>query len=222
MARAGAAADDDDAPAADAPGLYHERQRRLCCGIHALNSLFQQSWVDAVALDGLAARVAAEQGMDGAGAFRSWLPRWGNYDIGVLVLALREGQGARFSQHLLANAALDADMAALREALVRQEGRQQGDGEGAGAGRVQGVLVNIRSRNPWSRWLLDGRHWLALVRSPANGLFYDMDSKLPRPEALGGVDAMLGYVRRCIEEEDGQAFVVEVGGGGNDDDDRRG
>jgi hypothetical protein len=223
-------------PAASACSLYHERQTRLCCGVHALNACFQRQWIDAARLDRLAERVAAEQGAGGAtGAFRSWLPRLGNYDISVLVAALEEGQGARFSQHLLRSTALDAELAALRAALLRQQEEQQqqqqqqqlqqeGEGgattmtttttgpAGAGPARVQGILVNIRSRNSLSRWLWDGRHWLALVRSPVNGLWYDMDSKLPSPRALGDVDALLVYVRQCIEQEDGQAFVVEVGG----------
>lgn len=196
-----------------AAALYHERQRRLCCGVHALNSLFQRPWVDAALLDALAARVAAEQGAGGAGAgaFRSWLPRLGNYDIGVLVLALQEGQGARLSGHLLANAALAEDLALLRETLLSDGGQRGSQQEGA-APHVQGLLVNIRSQNPWSRWLLGGRHWLALVRSPVDGSWCNVDSKLPGPEALGGVDAMLAFVRRCIEEDEGQAFVVTIGG----------
>ncbi len=200
-----------EASTAPPPVLYHERQRRLCCGVHALNNCFQQPWVDAAALDHIAVRMAAEQGAPGTGAFRSWLPRLGNWDIGVLVAALQDGQGARLSQHLLANAALAADLGTLRAALLRQQGGGGGGGGGSTTPRIQGVLVNIRSRNRWSRWLLDGRHWLALIRSPTNGLWYDMDSKLPAPEALGNVDKMLDCVKRCIEQEDGQAFVVEVG-----------
>lgn len=193
-------------------GLYHERQRLFHCGVHALNTLFQQPWIDAAALDRFASRVKLEQGS--GDSLRSWIPRLGDYDLSVLVAALRDGQGARFSQHLLANAALEADLAALGEALCRQQQQQQpGDGN---AGSIQGVLVNIRSRNPLNRWLWDGRHWLALVRSPSNGLWYDCDSKQPRPVVLGDVDALLTYVRRCILEEDGQVFVVQVGNEGED------
>lgn len=219
----------DDAPHPSIPstspgGLYHERQRLFHCGVHSLNSLFQRPWIDAAALDLLAARVAAEQGS--GDRLRSWMPRLGDYDLSVLVAALREGQGARFSRHLLANAALDAELAALRGALLRQQQGQEQGGLQEGGGnpalppspRIQGVLVNIRSRSPLNRWLWDGRHWLALVRSPSNGLWYDLDSKLPSPSPLGDVEAMLAYVHRCILEEDGQVFVVEVGENENEED----
>lgn len=201
------------------PGLYHERQRLFHCGVHALNALFQQPWIDATDLDRLASRVKAEQGS--GDSLRSWIPRLGDYDLSVLAAALRDGQGARFSQHLLNNAALETELAALGEALRRQQQQQQPPGSPPSS-FIQGVLVNIRSRNPLNRWLWDGRHWLALMRSPSNWLWYDFDSKLRRPLVLGGVEALLMYVRRCILEEDGQAFVVQVEHDRNESEDGQG
>lgn len=217
-----------------APHIYHERQRRLCCGVHTLNNLFQHHWLEAKAMDEAATRVASSMGSNNGinglfntAAYRSVVPFLGNYDILVLLEALKVKK-AHFSHHLLQNQRLDADLRELRELLA--------DSSSAISPRVRGIIINRRSGNSVLRWLFDGRHWLALVPIPnldhsspsscekGDGdneneserkvvtalSWYDVDSKLPAPVLLGGVDDVVAYVKRQILEEDGQVFVVSL------------
>lgn len=150
---------------------------------------------------------AAAQGLDTGSwfgpAYRSLIPGLGSYDVLVLVEALKT-QCAHFSHHLLANAQLDADLQALGALLSTAQGKQT----------VKGIILNRASRNVVMHWLLDGRHWLALIPSWSDeegekeAAWYDVDSKLPAPVLVGGIPELVAYLRRNIQEEGGQAFVV--------------
>lgn len=69
-----------------------------------------------------------------------------------------------------------------------------------------GLIVNKESTNPLHR-LVDGRHWLALVRRL--GSWWDLDSKLEGPVRIGDVDNLIEYIRAAIIDTNGQAFLVE-------------
>lgn len=88
--------------------LFHERQSLLNCAVHCLNNLYQQRWVDAAAMDALADRVAAEnQASSWWNPYRSVLPRVGNYDVTVIVEALKQQDGS-LAMHLLNNKHMNA------------------------------------------------------------------------------------------------------------------
>lgn len=226
------------------PPPYHERQRRLCCGAHTLNNLFQYKWVDSSAMDALATSLAVadqEEQSNSTGStdhergwwpgivaaasshsrlYKSLIPGLGSYDVSVLVEALKQKK-AKFAMHLLGNQQLEKDLTALSDRLSREGGKERGKD------RTVGIILNRMSRNVTLRWLLDGRHWLALVpRSSSSSTaaagaaaatatieagevaWWDVDSKLPAPMLIGGVPQLLIYLRKNILEEGGQAFVV--------------
>jgi hypothetical protein len=71
---------------------------------------------------------------------------------------------------------------------------------------VIGLIVNRESTNPLYR-LVDGRHWLALVRKLGN--WWDVDSKLEQPTYVGDEGCLIDYLRGIVLNTDGQAFLVQ-------------
>jgi hypothetical protein len=157
----------------------------LCCGAHTLNNLYQHKWVDSAAMDKLAsslaaadkeeeqcqekkgwwagvAAVAAAASSSSSSVYKSLIPGLGSYDVLVLVEALKQKK-AKFAMHLLGNKKLEEDLAVLGAWLSPGEGGREGAGEGGKEGRIKGIILNRMSRNVVMRWLLEGRHWLALL-----------------------------------------------------------
>jgi len=156
------------------PPSFHERQRMLCCGAHSLNNLYQYKWIDSAAMDKLASSLAAadreEQSQEkgwwagvaaaaSSSVYKSLIPGLGSYDVSVLVEALKQKK-AKFAMHLLGNKKLDEDLSVLGAWLLK--GGKEG-GRERREGRIKGIILNRMSRNVAMRWLLDGRHWLALI-----------------------------------------------------------
>ena len=174
---------------------------------------------------------AAAATSSSSSVYKSLIPGLGSYDVLVLVEALKQKQ-AKFSMHLLGNKKLEEDLAVLG-AWLSGEGGREGAGEGEREGKIKGIILNRMSRNVVMRWLLDGRHWLALIPSSpspsssssaaaaaaavagnAKGgevVWWDVDSKLPAPMLVGRVPELLMYLRKNILEEGGQAFVITEG-----------
>ena len=68
--------------------------------------------------------------------------------------------------------------------------------------------INVRAGGVWGA-LLGGRHWLALRRlQQEGGGWWNLDSGLPRPQRIGGDDALLEFLRRQVEQR--QAIVLRV------------
>lgn len=231
---------------------YHETQRRLCCGTHTLNNLYQHHWIDTATMDRLASALGAADKASsgqhrGSGwlesalrrasdpfaptAYRSLVPGLGSYDVSVLVEALKM-RNARFGMHVLKNGRLEEDLAVLHARLSGGAGRGPEATEDEGRGeRAIGVILNRKSRTWAARWLLEGRHWLALIPWPSGSAasggeqirWWMMDSKLPAPVLVGGAEHVVASVREAVCGEEGQAFlVVEAVGAGERDSRGRG
>ncbi len=155
--------------------------------------------------------------------YKSLIPGLGSYDVLVLVEALKQKK-AKFAMHLLGNKQLEKDLAVLSDWFSREGGRE------GGKDRIIGIILNRMSRNVVLRWLLDGRHWLALIPRSSSSppaaagtaaataakeagevVWWDVDSKLPAPVLVGGAPQLLVYLRKNILEEGGQAFVITEG-----------
>src|SRR3546814_2473787 len=71
---------------------YHEKQQLWQCALHTLNNLFQEQWATREMLDDIATslhRRDREQQIAGFfNPYKSAIPYFGYYDIGVLVAAL--------------------------------------------------------------------------------------------------------------------------------------
>ena len=109
---------------------------------------------------GVAAAAAAST-LSPSSVYKSLIPGLGSYHVLVLVEALKPKK-AKFAMHLLGNKKLREDLAVLGVWLSGEGGREGGR-NGGREGRIKGIILNRMSRNVVMRWLLDGRHWLALI-----------------------------------------------------------
>ncbi|XP_060235975.1 josephin-2 isoform X2 [Meriones unguiculatus] len=144
------------------PSVYHERQRLELCAVHALNNVLQKQHFSQEAADEICKRLAPDSRLN---PHRSLLGT-GNYDVNVIMAAL-QGLG-------LAAVWWDRRRPLSQLALPQ----------------VLGLILNLPS--PVSLGLLSlplrRRHWVALRQ--VDGIYYNLDSKLRAPEALGGEDGV--------------------------------
>ncbi|NXQ51521.1 JOS2 protein, partial [Anthoscopus minutus] len=137
--------------------LYHERQRLELCALHALNNLLQRPWLSKAAADGICQRLAPRARPN---PHRSPLGT-GNYDINVVMAAL-------------ATLGLAAVWWDKRRSLERLH-----------LPHILGFLLNVPSPVTLGTLALPlaRPHWLGVRRLGAT--FYNLDSKLASPAAIG-------------------------------------
>ncbi|XP_007649016.1 josephin-2 isoform X2 [Cricetulus griseus] len=154
------------------PSVYHERQRLELCAVHALNNVLQQQLFSQEAADEICKRLAPDSRLN---PHRSLLGT-GNYDVNVIMAAL-QGLG-------LAAVWWDRRRPLSQLALPQ----------------VLGLILNLPS--PVSLGLLAlplrRRHWVALRQ--VDGIYYNLDSKLRAPEALGGEDGVRAFLTAALAQ----------------------
>jgi len=156
--------------------MYHERQQRMLCGLHAVNNLLQGPVYTKAAFDNIAYELAADPG---TAVRRRFLPRalrlnphklpWvGDYDANVLISAL-----------------------AVQHFDVLWHNRQQGiDALRARleAPQTHGVIVNV----PETTCHMRSHHWFAVRKFPP-GQWVLLDSKLEQPVTYPSLDVLLAH-----------------------------
>ncbi|XP_045056173.1 aspartate dehydrogenase domain-containing protein isoform X1 [Desmodus rotundus] len=162
------------------PSVYHERQRLELCAIHALNNVLQQRLFSQEAADEICKRLAPDCRLN---PHRSLLGT-GNYDVNVIMAAL-QGLG-------LAAVWWDRRRPLSQLALPQ----------------VLGLILNLPS--PVSLGLLSlplrRRHWVALRQ--VDGVYYNLDSKLRAPEALGDEDGVRAFLAAALSQDLCQVLLV--------------
>ncbi|XP_028928909.1 josephin-2 [Ornithorhynchus anatinus] len=160
--------------------VYHERQRRELCAVHALNNVLQQRLFTQEAADDICKRLAPDSRLN---PHRSLLGT-GNYDVNVIMAAL-QGLGL---------AAVWWDRRRPLSQLCLDH--------------VQGLIVNLPS--PVSLGLvslpLRRRHWVALRQ--VDGTYYNLDSKLPAPAALGGEGELRSFLQDLLAQGPCEVLLV--------------
>ncbi|XP_074786157.1 josephin-2 isoform X3 [Athene noctua] len=151
-------------------GLYHERQRLELCALHALNNVLQRPCFTQEAADEICKRLAPDARLN---PHRSLLGT-GNYDVNVIMAALQS----------LELAAVWWDKRRSLERLV--------------LGQILGFILNVPSHVSLGFVALPLRrkHWLAVRQ--LRGTYYNLDSKLRAPVAIGGeaeLRALRGFPR---------------------------
>lgn len=167
------------------PYIYHERQRRMLCAVHALNNLLQSQRFEKIELDKICESMTPRH---------IWNPHrnpfgLGNYDVNVLMAALKlEG--------------FDVIWFDKRKKL-----------NCLNLSNIFGFIINIPV--PYSLLSLpipfyEGKHWVALRRLPKSSdaslsspecAYYNLDSKLSAPIMIGDSDeAFLEYLQTQINE----------------------
>ncbi|XP_066127539.1 josephin-2 [Saccopteryx bilineata] len=162
------------------PSVYHERQRLELCAIHALNNVLQQQLFSQEAADEICKRLAPDSRLN---PHRSLLGT-GNYDVNVIMAAL-QGLG-------LAAVWWDRRRPLSQLALPQ----------------VLGLILNLPS--PVSLGLLTlplrRRHWVALRQ--VDGVYYNLDSKLRAPQALGDEDGVRAFLEASLAQGLCQVLLV--------------
>ncbi|KAI8463371.1 MAG: hypothetical protein J3K34DRAFT_527033 [Monoraphidium minutum] len=171
--------------------MYHERQQRMHCLMHACNALLQRRQFTPADLD------TAADAMGGL-AQRSRLPFFGgNWDANTLLAAL-----APLGLDVLWHDLRDAELAGLD----------------LGRPGLLGLLLNTRGGGAVA-WAMGWRHWLALRR--LGGAWWNLDSKLSAPRCFAGGGAPAAAAdggaaaAGCGAAADGGAAAAGGGGGGD-------
>ncbi|KAK7590863.1 hypothetical protein V9T40_002476 [Parthenolecanium corni] len=161
--------------------VYHEKQVKEFCALHALNNLFQKddaflkSELDAVCYS-LAPKVWFNPHKSLLGL--------GNYDVNVLIAVLQNKgyQTIWFDQRKNPNCLQ--------------------------LSKIFGFIMNIPNdyHIGYIRLPLQRRHWIA-IRKVGN-CYYNLDSKLKEPLAIGQEAELISYLQQKLSHKDNQLFVV--------------
>ncbi|EDW72092.1 uncharacterized protein Dwil_GK10623 [Drosophila willistoni] len=172
--------------------IYHEKQTRQLCALHALNNLFQgaESFSKAE-LDDICSNLSPDTWVN---PHRSVLGL-GNYDINVIMtaLALRNYQAVWFDKRK------DPDCIDM-DAIV-------------------GFILNIPSDYRFGVVTLPlrRRHWIAVRR--IGTVYYNLDSKLRQPELVGNESDLVRFLREQLSQPEQQRelfLVVNQASNGNE------
>lgn len=170
-------------------GIYHEKQVRELCALHALNNVLQCGEFSEQQLDAICRRLAPGAWLN---PHRSLLGT-GNFDVNVLMTALQgRGRDARWF-----------DRRRPVSDLVLEN--------------IEGLILNLFTEYklgpftlPYSR-----RHWVALRRLRTAGLpssepaaYYNLDSKLQVPERIGTEKELVAFLTDKLSSKDVELFAV--------------
>ncbi|KAK3089464.1 hypothetical protein FSP39_003847 [Pinctada imbricata] len=163
------------------PEVYHERQVKEMCALHALNNLFQdQRAFSKKDLDDICQKLSPGNFIN---PHRSLLGL-GNYDVNVIMAAvqLKDCETVWFDKR--------KDISCLIPS------------------NIQGFILNTPTDYRWGvvRLPFKRKHWIAIRR--IGDLYYNLDSKLENPEVIGGEESLYRYLR--MELEDGEKELLLV------------
>ena len=168
--------------------IYHEKQSRELCALHALNNLFQCEVFTETDLDVICKQLSRQRPENssftrrflGLNPHKSFFG--GNYDVNVILTALEK-----------------LDMTAIwwdkRKPI-----------ESINYETIFGLIVNVRMSTSTSLlgYQEDNRHWIAVKQ--INGMFVNLDSK--DPEILGNVDCLKSYLTNLIILQDAELLII--------------
>ncbi|XP_012275270.1 josephin-2 isoform X2 [Orussus abietinus] len=160
--------------------IYHERQVKELCALHALNNLFQERGFSKQELDQICYSLSPHVWIN---PHKSLLGL-GNYDINVIMAALqRKG----------------------REVVWFDKRR---DPKCLCLDNIEGFILNVPTEYRLGFVLLPlkKRHWIALRK--IHGTFYNLDSKLDVPQLIGTDNELLAYLKEQVDSKEKELFLV--------------
>mmetsp|Transcript_67987 Transcript_67987/g.76118 ORF Transcript_67987/g.76118 Transcript_67987/m.76118 type:complete len:189 (+) Transcript_67987:103-669(+) len=171
--------------------LYHEKQRFYFCGIHALNNLLGGPFLTKEILDEIANRLSISTSSGWWNNPYKSMFGLGNYDVNVLMLALKEkGYDTQY---------LDTRREKnLWETQLKQQETT-----------AIGLVCNVRGI--WNR------HWKAIkfikgdslkVSTAPTTSFYNLDSKLSAPMKFGSRDELFQHMTGLIETDPNTTILL--------------
>ncbi|CAH1106095.1 unnamed protein product [Psylliodes chrysocephalus] len=166
---------------ANAVSIYHEKQIRELCALHALNNLFQSKGAFTKdEFDSICTSLSPDHWIN---PHKSALGL-GNYDINVIMKALQN----RGYEAIWFDKRKDPGCLKLTN--------------------IDGFILNIPSdyKISFITIPLKRRHWITLKK--INGIFYNLDSKLDNPQQIGEDSDFLCYLREEMDSLDKELFLV--------------
>ncbi|KAJ8974664.1 hypothetical protein NQ317_011981 [Molorchus minor] len=161
--------------------IYHEKQIRELCALHALNNLFQsRDAFTKTELDFICHSLSPDHWINPHKSFLGL----GNYDINVIMKALQ----ARGYDAIWFDKRKDPTCLNLQN--------------------ISGYILNVPTdyKISFVTLPLRRRHWITIRQ--INGIFYNLDSKLDSPQVIGdGVD-LLNYLKDELDCKDKELFLV--------------
>ncbi|XP_077358410.1 josephin-1 [Festucalex cinctus] len=167
---------------AERPAIYHEKQRRELCALHALNNVFQDG--SAFSRDTLQEIYQRLSPSTLVTPHKKSMLGNGNYDVNVIMAAL---QTRGF------------------EAVWWDKRRDVGSIE---LSNVTGFILNVPSNLRWGplQLPLKRQHWMG-VREVA-GVYYNLDSKLRGPQPIGSPDQLRKFLRQQLRGKNCELLLV--------------
>ncbi|XP_055611389.1 josephin-like protein [Uranotaenia lowii] len=161
--------------------MYHEKQIKELCALHALNNLFQdKECYSKMQLDEICRQLAPN---DYINPHRSILGL-GNYDINVIITALhtKDCEAVWFDKR--------RDPSCLDTA------------------NIIGFILNVPSTYKLGvlKLPLQRRHWICVKK--INNYYWNLDSKLDAPQQIGGEIHLIEYLRDQLQSNDKELFVI--------------
>ncbi|KAK7790275.1 hypothetical protein R5R35_012641 [Gryllus longicercus] len=161
--------------------IYHERQVKELCALHALNNLFQEcNAFTKSELDGICYSLSPNVWINPHKSFLGL----GNYDINVIMAALqRKGCEAIWFD-------------------------KRKDPKCLNLINILGFILNVPSDYKLGFVLLPlrRRHWITIRQ--INGDYYNLDSKLESPQLIGKAPDLIAYLQEQLECKEKELFVV--------------
>jgi len=174
--------------------IYHEKQVKSLCALHALNNLFQDGKAfSQTELDTICRDLSPHSWVN---PHKSVLG-FGNYDINVIMTALQTRQ---------------------YETIWFDKRKDPSE---LNFENIYGYILNVPSdcRLGWLSFPLKRKHWVAIRRLPqprdsSLSSYYNLDSKLEFPDNIGSEENLINYLRDELKSAEKELFLVvtlEVG-----------
>ncbi|XP_061562026.1 josephin-1 [Phycodurus eques] len=162
--------------------IYHEKQWRELCALHALNNVFQDG--SAFSRDTLQEIYQRLSPSTLVTPHKKGMLGNGNYDVNVIMAAL---QTRGF------------------EAVWWDKRRDVGS---IALSNVTGFILNVPSNLRWGplQLPLKRQHWIG-VREVA-GVYYNLDSKLRGPQPIGSPDELRKFLRQQLRGKNCELLLV--------------
>ncbi|XP_062058821.1 josephin-1 [Lepus europaeus] len=168
-------------PAAPAQ-IYHEKQRRELCALHALNNVFQDGQAfTRETLQDIFQRLSPNTMVT---PHKKSMLGNGNYDVNVIMAALQ----TKGYEAVWWDKRRDVSVIAL--------------------GNVVGFILNLPSSLCWGplKLPLKRQHWVC-VRE-VGGAYYNLDSKLKTPEWIGGESELRTFLKHHLQGKNCELLLV--------------
>ncbi|OTF76589.1 josephin-1-like protein [Euroglyphus maynei] len=166
--------------------IYHEKQSRQLCALHALNNLFQNSNAFTKnELDSIAETLSPSSLI----LFNPHKSKFGfgNYDVNVILMALqnKDYEAVWFNR--------------------------KKDPKRLNLNVIFGFILNIPNdcdfwKNALTFFTSSRRHWIAVRKFDSN--YYNLDSKLKEPISIGQEENLFDFLQTNLAEKNAEVFVI--------------